>query len=109
MLRLSRATTGVSYVAPAHIANRLCERGRVYLRAWNLEPDMEPRFELPVEQDARGKCKRVTQEQIIEAKKAFAQRVSESEHVWGKHYGKLLEDSNGEKWMNPWHPDLNQR
>ncbi|KAF2740119.1 stem cell self-renewal protein Piwi, partial [Polyplosphaeria fusca] len=28
----ARATTGVSYVAPAYIADRLCERGRVYLR-----------------------------------------------------------------------------
>lgn len=30
-----RATKAVSYVAPTYIADRLCERGRAYLRPWN--------------------------------------------------------------------------
>ncbi|GAB7366527.1 hypothetical protein MBLNU230_g8516t2 [Neophaeotheca triangularis] len=30
----ARATKGVSYCAPAYYADRLCERGRVYLRSW---------------------------------------------------------------------------
>lgn len=35
-----RATTGVSYAPPAYYADRLCERGRCYLRTWyNPSPD----------------------------------------------------------------------
>ena len=33
-----RATTGVSYASPAYYADRLCERGRCYLREW-FSPD----------------------------------------------------------------------
>lgn len=33
-----RSTTGVSYAPPAYYADRLCERGRCYLRKW-LCPD----------------------------------------------------------------------
>lgn len=29
-----RATRGVSYCAPAYLADRLCERGRQYIRDW---------------------------------------------------------------------------
>ena len=30
----ARATKGVSYCAPAYYADRLCDRGRAYLRHW---------------------------------------------------------------------------
>jgi len=38
-----RALKGVSYVAPAYIADRMCERGRVWLRPWRPDPG----FKLP--------------------------------------------------------------
>jgi eukaryotic translation initiation factor 2C len=72
-----RSTTGVSYAAPAYIADRLCERGRVYLRAWNLDPDMEPKFVMPEETDDNGKHIRVGETEIKEAKTAFAKEISE--------------------------------
>ena len=34
-----RATKGVSYVAPAYISDRLCDRGRVYLKNWTPARD----------------------------------------------------------------------
>ncbi|KAF2740263.1 hypothetical protein EJ04DRAFT_508252 [Polyplosphaeria fusca] len=35
-----RATLGVSYASPAYYADRLCERGRCYVREWfNPSPD----------------------------------------------------------------------
>jgi hypothetical protein len=37
-----RATTGVLYVAPAYIADRLCEKGRAYLRPWAENQDTSP-------------------------------------------------------------------
>jgi eukaryotic translation initiation factor 2C len=37
-----RATLAVSYAAPTYYADRLCERGRCYLRQW-YNPDMEMR------------------------------------------------------------------
>ncbi|KAF2643954.1 Piwi-domain-containing protein [Massarina eburnea CBS 473.64] len=40
-----RATLGVSYAAPAYYADRLCERGRCYLRNWyNPTPQTRQQF-----------------------------------------------------------------
>ncbi|KAF2798180.1 Piwi-domain-containing protein [Melanomma pulvis-pyrius CBS 109.77] len=39
-----RATMGVSYAPPAYYADRLCERGRCYLRAWFAPERTSPRF-----------------------------------------------------------------
>jgi len=100
-----RATTGVSYVAPAYIADRLCERGRIYLREWNMSPEMEPKFELPSEKDANGKRKRVTKEDLDQAKKELAQKVTNDKILWGKNYGTMVD---GQTWENPWSPTLNQ-
>jgi hypothetical protein len=95
----SRATTGVSYVAPAYIADRLCERGRIYLREWNLSYDMQPKMEVtPNDGETR-----VTKERIEDLKYDFAQTVADDGDVWGNNYG------DGTTWENPWHPDLSER
>lgn len=101
-----RSTTGVSYAAPAYLADRLCERGRVYLRPWLLDPDMEPKFKVLDQKDANGKRTRISEEEMNEAKAKFAETLSKTESVWGKHYGK---DVDGQKWKNPWRPNLCER
>lgn len=50
-----RSTTGVSYVAPAYMADRLCERGRSCIRLWAEDRFMEPTFEYTKYHDASGK------------------------------------------------------
>ena len=102
----SRATTGVSYVAPAYIADRLCERGRVYLRRWALDADMEPKFEIPMEEGADGKLRRAPEDQVEEAKAAFAQKLADNEDVWGEWYNK---EHKGGLWLDPWHPRLGEK
>lgn len=64
----SRATKGVSYVAPAYMADRLCERGGVYLREWNnLERRVEPSFTLS--------DKKLSKKDIIVEKQNFAVKL----------------------------------
>jgi hypothetical protein len=100
-----RATRGVSYVAPAYIADRLCERGRVYLRGW-LGQGLEP-FKLKKKEGAATKevqekqwkeeCARMAMEELVFPKT--------QERLWG-HCGKLTPE--GRKRMNPWHPDMDK-
>jgi hypothetical protein len=98
-----RATTGVSYVSPAYIADRLCERGRIYLREWNMNPGMRPIFQMPSNEDEDGNRKPVTKEYMDLAKKEFAKTISNDKNIWGKKYGTQYE---GAVWENPWSPDL---
>jgi eukaryotic translation initiation factor 2C len=88
-----RATLAVSYAAPAYYADRLCERGRAYLREW-FSPNKywrddeakykdqygqeveQKREQLNANQPARGKGKKMTREEI-KAKKEDAQLVEE--------------------------------
>lgn len=81
-----RSATEVSYAAPEYIADKLCERDRVYLRAWNLDPDTAPMFAMPVEKDKDGKNIRVSQDKSDEAKKQFAKQISETPPLWGSEY-----------------------
>jgi hypothetical protein len=87
----------------------LCERGRTYLRTWNLDPEMEPKFEVPTEKNANGKRERVTEEKVNEAKKAFAETIANDKEIWGKNYGTQSEFLRGSVWLNPWHPELSKR
>lgn len=84
----AKATKGVSYCAPAYYADRLCDRGRAYLRSRLLGrrelTSPEPAF------DRRGEtwaayCDRIT--------KATTKDPSH----WNPRFGTAA---------NPWHPDL---
>ncbi|KAF2643883.1 stem cell self-renewal protein Piwi [Massarina eburnea CBS 473.64] len=93
----SRATKGVSYVAPAYVADRLCERGRVYLRRWNNEIDAKPLFKLP-----DGK---ISKDELMDFKKVFAKELAGTEDVWGPNYNDGNR-ANKPLRLNPWHPNL---
>ena len=97
-----RATKGVSYAAPAYIADRLCERGRVYLRDWNNNPRMEPQIERLMVGDKPEKDK----QKILVHKNRFAKTLMEDRPVWGKNYNKDIPGTDGRKWENPWHTNL---
>lgn len=47
-----RATKGVSYVAPAYIADRLCDRGNHYLRLWSPDSSFQ---KPPLDPQTKGK------------------------------------------------------
>jgi eukaryotic translation initiation factor 2C len=90
-----RATKGVSYVAPAYIADRLCERGRVYLRPWNMNPEQRPTFTPP--KDANGK---LDKDKVPAAKHQLAKDLAATPEVWGRNYNL----KPGKERLNPWHP-----
>lgn len=98
-----RATTGVSYVAPAYIADRLCEQGRAYLRQWAEQPEAKPIFEAPKYANDRPYSK----EDFEIWKKEKALRLAQTKSVWGKNY---TDASNlpEERRYNPWHPNLDK-
>jgi hypothetical protein len=98
-----RATGGVSYVAPAYIADRFCERGRVYLRGYHGGNLPRKPQGLPSE------------EQIKARKQACAQHVTRHskmsgtrEKLWStrKHYTE--DPAKGEMRINPWHPNMDK-
>jgi eukaryotic translation initiation factor 2C len=100
----SRATRGVSYVAPAYIADRLCERGRFYLRGWLGEG--LPEFK------AGGMREKGTAEELKEWKDVCAKKAMRelrfqggSEKLWG-HYND--DPSKGVVRLNPWHPVMDR-
>lgn len=101
----SRATSGVSYVAPAYIADRLCELGRIYLREWNLDSEMRPKLDL--DSKKIKDAKRLTQKQIDQAKKEFSQTVAAMTQLLGTTHGVKME--GGWIWENPWQPLMNKR
>jgi eukaryotic translation initiation factor 2C len=98
-----RATKGVSYVAPAYIADRLCERGRAYLRSWHNTG--EP-FEKPV--DDNGKT--LNEQEMLHWKKQKAKYLARSPEVWGPQYNDGHDKNNnprpGDQRLNPWHPSF---
>ncbi|KAF2451917.1 stem cell self-renewal protein Piwi, partial [Karstenula rhodostoma CBS 690.94] len=66
-----RATKGVSYVAPAYMADRLCDRGQVYLRPWNdVAKEPAPRFQL-----SNNDKKNLSKEEINTKKQKFAEKL----------------------------------
>lgn len=91
-----RATKGVSYPSPAYIADRLCERGRVYLRHWNPPPD----YNKPILGNGEP-CK--THDDIMQWKAQKALELARSK-TW-PHYNDGT-SSNKPVRLNPWHPDL---
>lgn len=96
-----RALKGVSYVAPAYIADRMRERGRVYLRPWKADAS----FKLPAQSNGSTWDKAA----ITRWKKAKALEVARSamvvgvtgqhERVWSVY------DERAGRW-NPWQPSL---
>lgn len=107
----ARATKGVSYVAPAYVADRLCERGNVYLRRWQLNKDAKlwkPGDDVgpPKKIDPKAKVKPAPQpwselddQQKTVATRRFAERPKSQGGYW-KH------DDNPSG--NPWNPALNK-
>ena len=92
----SRATKGVSYVAPAYMADRLCERGAAYLREWNdLDKRIEPSFNI-----SKDQLSTFTKQGLITKKQEFAE-----------HLNKTLVERNGSNWnerKSLWHSNLDQ-
>jgi len=99
-----RATTGVSYVAPAYIADRLCEQGRAYLRPWAENPDMAPFWDAPKETNGKPYSK----ERFEEWKKAKALELARTRDVWGPNYSDGANLAEEKKRYNPWHPNLDK-
>lgn len=95
----SRATTGVSYVAPAYLADRLCERGRIYLREWTLSTNIEPRFEPQPEKDPRGNPLRMRKERMSQEKQRFARQLAKDRAIFGQNYKPATAGDPG--WENP--------
>lgn len=106
MLRYAfgRATTGVSYAAPAYIADRLCEQGRAYLRPWMNDPEMEPCWEPPKDADERPLGK----DEFLDWKREKALELSKTRAVWGPNYKNEAWMKEEEKQLNPWHPNLDK-
>ncbi|ORX99403.1 Piwi domain-domain-containing protein [Clohesyomyces aquaticus] len=94
-----RATKGVSYVAPAYIADRLCERGRSYLRVWNKGPG----FKGPEDED-KEKGSKASKEEVLAWKREKAMELSRKIDVWGPNYND--DPAKGPVRLNPWHPNL---
>ena len=64
---------------------------------------------MPIEKNENGKCVRVSQDKVDEAKKAFAETISKNQDIWGKNYNTQSEFAKGATWLNPWHPELNKK
>ena len=94
-----RATKGVSYAAPAYIADRLCDRGRVWLKHWT--PPKE-QFLLPPKDDGKSR----TKEEVIEWKRGKAWEVARRRDAWGPNFN--YDPAKGKVRYNPWHPNLDE-
>lgn len=92
----ARATKGVSYVSPAYIADRLCERGRVYLRGWKPSDD----FNEPKDENGNE----IKEEKDIKLWKQGKARAVAQSALWGGRYND--DPANGPIRRNPWHTDL---
>ncbi|KAF7573426.1 eukaryotic translation initiation factor 2C 2 [Pyrenophora tritici-repentis] len=102
-----RSTTGVSYAAPAYIADRLCERGRSYIRLWAEDRFAQPVFEYKKYYDSEGTQRKPTDEEMSKEKWDIIKELLRS-GVWGKNYRDNTEDQNRPIRLNPWHPDLDE-
>ncbi|KAH9842269.1 Protein argonaute-3 [Teratosphaeria destructans] len=88
----ARATKGVSYVGPAYYADRLCERGSAYLRAYTAGKEM-PEWAKSEEEVGMGK----------EGMKIYNRRVAEGimgTREWCPY---------GPGRRSPWHPRFDDR
>ena len=129
----ARATKGVSYATPAYIADRLCERGRVYLREWNHGPgfdkpendvdwqkrrvDEKKQEGLQAKNNKNSQTKKggketkdqdgeLSKEDILSWKKFCVERLIQKKE-WG-HGGKPEPNDPSRTRHNPWHPDLDE-
>lgn len=105
-----RATKGVSYVAPAYIADRLCERGRSYLRMWHKHGSAFPK---PTREDGKP----LNKSEMLIWKKERALEIARGatfkyhpedrypEWVWGQYNDDPGQDAIR---LNPWHPNLDE-
>jgi len=103
----ARASKGVSYVAPAYVADRLCERGRQYLRPW--VPSAE--FMKPPEKDEDGNdvdLKRWKKKMALQLARREKLSATKEERVWGHYDDFDGNPSSPDKQprLNPWHPNL---
>lgn len=92
----SRATKGVSYCAPAYYADRLCDRGRAYLRHWLRHRDhVTYRHNV-----ARGNMP------FPQYKDLVKDRLRDQDH-WRTAANRSLV-KYGFARRNPWHPDMDK-
>ncbi|KAK6430491.1 hypothetical protein LTR95_013357 [Oleoguttula sp. CCFEE 5521] len=90
----ARATRGVSYCSPAYYADRLCDRGRAWLRDWLMGRN-EPKFR---DQNVG--------EDFEQYKDAVRQHVDQSS-FWKPPRGPATATTKyGVPRRNPWHPNL---
>lgn len=99
-----RSTTGVSYATPAYVADRLCDRGRSYIRLWAENELAEPVFTYEKYYGADGNERKATDKEILDEKNAMVKKFLHS-HVWGDNYN---DDPNNPQRLNPWHPNLDE-
>ncbi|PSN59424.1 Piwi-domain-containing protein, partial [Corynespora cassiicola Philippines] len=99
-----RATTGVSYAAPAYMADRLCEYGRAYLRPWMKDKTRAPLFNNLEKKDTDGNIIKPTKEEILNEKRRVAHEIVRDQDIWGPNY----DDKPGkrEARLNPWRQNL---
>ncbi|KAI7155980.1 hypothetical protein KC349_g6588 [Hortaea werneckii] len=94
----ARATKGVSYCAPAYYADKLCDRGRAYLRHYYMGlPGCEPR----AMRRAKSGPPPETYEQYI---RSIRDDVRESPHYRPRR--NLAPPQYGAPRQNPWHENL---
>lgn len=87
-----RATKGVSYVAPAYIADRLCDRGQVYLRFFKQDAPSE--YRLPKKRKGEAAW---TKDTINIWKNKKADEIAKTPGLWGNQAAGR---------SNPWHENL---
>ncbi|KAK3718497.1 hypothetical protein LTR37_005001 [Vermiconidia calcicola] len=98
----ARATKGVSYCAPAYYADRLCDRGRAYLRHWlkNLAAFQPPRV--------RGA------NETAQAYNDYVKNHLRDDPYWRPYHNRAYPTNPGGRppmkygftRRNPWHEDL---
>ncbi|KAI7233300.1 hypothetical protein KC330_g5451 [Hortaea werneckii] len=94
----ARATKGVSYCAPAYYADKLCDRGRAYLRHYYMGvPGFEPR---PLSRAANGRPLE-TYEQYI---RSIRDTVRDDPHYRPRR--NLAPPQYGVPRQNPWHENF---
>jgi hypothetical protein len=94
-----RATKVVSYAAPAYIADRLCERGRVYLRPWQ-NGKVGPTWSSSELKHPNGTP--FTKDEFKQWRKDKARALACTPAVWGNYR------ENGEVRLNPWHSNFDR-
>jgi hypothetical protein len=98
-----RALKAVSYIGPAYLADRLCERGRVWLRHW--KPDRN--FQLPLSNHGLpwdlASIMTWKAAKALELSRTTRMSITNTERVC-THYNDNT--ALGSVRLNPWHPNL---